>query len=235
MREIVDATWRALAYCLHPRTLLWSLLPLGVVGAVVFALGWYWWEPSVAGVRAWLDDSDLTSALFEWLDSLGLPDFRPVLAPMILVALGVPAVVMFTLLLVAWLMAPAMVNLVVRRRFPALQCSPGAAGRWRALGWSVVCSLFALLALCLSGCQASKPAAEQPAKSAPATISTESDDRPVIVAFGDSLTAGYNLSEAENYTTLLQQKLDAQGYRYRVVNAGADRQRQTVDPGTRRQ
>ncbi|MBL8169584.1 MAG: arylesterase [Acidobacteria bacterium] len=81
------------------------------------------------------------------------------------------------------------------------------------------CYVF-VLALCLSGCQASKPAAEQPAKSAPATISTESDDRPVIVAFGDSLTAGYNLSEAENYTTLLQQKLDAKGYRYRVVNAG---------------
>jgi hypothetical protein len=150
MREIVDATWRALAYCLHPRTLLWSLLPLGLVGVAVFALGWFWWEPSVAGVRAWLDEGDLTSALFEWLDSIGAPDLRPVLAPLILVALGVPAVVMTTLLLVAWLMAPAMVDLVVRRRFADLQRSPGAAGRWRALGWSAVCSLFALVALGLS-------------------------------------------------------------------------------------
>ena len=47
-------------------------------------------------------------------------------------------------------MAPAMADLVVRRRFPLLQRSPVAAGRWAALGWSVVCSLFALLALVLS-------------------------------------------------------------------------------------
>jgi hypothetical protein len=150
MREIVDATWRATAYCLHPMTLLWSLLPLGLMAAVVFGLGWFWWEPSVAGVRALLEGWDLLAALFEWLDALGVPDWRPVLAPMILVALGLPAVVMGTLLLVAWLMAPAMADLVVRRRFPLLQRSPQAAGRWAALGWSVVCALFALLALVLS-------------------------------------------------------------------------------------
>jgi hypothetical protein len=57
---------------------------------------------------------------------------------------------MGTLLLVAWLMAPAMADRVVRRRFPLLQRSPVAAGRWAALGWSVVCALFALLALVLS-------------------------------------------------------------------------------------
>jgi acyl-CoA thioesterase-1 len=43
---------------------------------------------------------------------------------------------------------------------------------------------------------------------------------PVIVAFGDSLTAGYGLPEEQSFTTLLQNKLDEKGYRYRVVNAG---------------
>lgn len=46
------------------------------------------------------------------------------------------------------------------------------------------------------------------------------DNRPAIVALGDSLTAGYGLSNDQSYTTLLQQKLDEKGYRYRVVNAG---------------
>ncbi|MGE3179986.1 MAG: GDSL-type esterase/lipase family protein, partial [Vicinamibacterales bacterium] len=37
---------------------------------------------------------------------------------------------------------------------------------------------------------------------------------------GDSLTAGLGLEPAEAYPTLLQQKLDAAGLDYRVVNAG---------------
>ena len=46
------------------------------------------------------------------------------------------------------------------------------------------------------------------------------DARPLVVAFGDSLTAGYGLPATQAYTTLLQQKLDAGGLGYRVVNAG---------------
>lgn len=150
MRDLFDATWRAAAYCWHPLTLLWALLPLTLAAGSVFGLGWYGWEPAVGGVRTALEQSDLLAALWEWLDALGLPDWRPVLAPMILVALVLPAVVMGTLLLVAWLMAPAMADLVVRRRFPALQRSPTAAGRWAALGWSIACAAAALLALGLS-------------------------------------------------------------------------------------
>ncbi|NOT59255.1 MAG: arylesterase, partial [Acidobacteria bacterium] len=53
-----------------------------------------------------------------------------------------------------------------------------------------------------------------------ATPAVARDARPLIVAFGDSLTAGYGLSAAQAYTTLLQQKVDAAGLSYRVVNAG---------------
>jgi len=44
--------------------------------------------------------------------------------------------------------------------------------------------------------------------------------KPKIVAFGDSLTAGFGLAEKESYPYLLQKKLDADGYKYEVVNAG---------------
>ena len=44
--------------------------------------------------------------------------------------------------------------------------------------------------------------------------------RPKIVAFGDSLTAGFGLLEKESYPYLLQERLKADGYDYEVVNAG---------------
>jgi acyl-CoA thioesterase-1 len=45
-------------------------------------------------------------------------------------------------------------------------------------------------------------------------------DDPVIVALGDSLTAGFGLLVDEAYPTLLEQRLRREGYGYRVVNAG---------------
>ena len=44
--------------------------------------------------------------------------------------------------------------------------------------------------------------------------------RPRIVFLGDSLTAGYGIVKSEAVPALIQQRLDAAGYRYEVVNAG---------------
>lgn len=46
------------------------------------------------------------------------------------------------------------------------------------------------------------------------------DNRPILVAFGNSLTEGSGVDPAQNYPAKLQARLDAAGYRYRVVNAG---------------
>jgi acyl-CoA thioesterase-1 len=45
-------------------------------------------------------------------------------------------------------------------------------------------------------------------------------DRPVILAVGESTTAGYGVDQELSYPGQLQQKLDERGYRYRVVNHG---------------
>jgi acyl-CoA thioesterase-1 len=70
-----------------------------------------------------------------------------------------------------------------------------------------------------SATKAASPAAAAPstpaAKAAPAT-----DDRPVILFVGTSLTAGLGLDPDQAYPALVQEKLDAAGLRYRVVNAG---------------
>jgi len=44
--------------------------------------------------------------------------------------------------------------------------------------------------------------------------------RPVLVCFGDSITAGYGLQPDQAYPAALQRKLDRGGYRYQVNNQG---------------
>lgn len=46
------------------------------------------------------------------------------------------------------------------------------------------------------------------------------DARPVIVAFGDSLTAGFGLEAGQGFPEVLQRLLDSENYRYRIVNMG---------------
>ena len=136
MRELLDSFWRAAAYCLHPKVILLSLLPLLVAAAAVLGIGWLYWETAVAGVRASLEQWSLVVSFLGWLDSIGAAGFGAVLAPLIVVALAVPLIVVASLLLVAWLMMPALVDLVAARRFPALQRKRGAGWFAGAL-WSV--------------------------------------------------------------------------------------------------
>jgi acyl-CoA thioesterase-1 len=86
----------------------------------------------------------------------------------------------------------------------------------------------------LGGCRSTKPSPEQPPAGAdttkneavPAPVPStaenglQSDTRPRIVCFGDSLTAGYGTEIGQTYPDYLQSDLDGKGYSYRVVNAG---------------
>lgn len=45
-------------------------------------------------------------------------------------------------------------------------------------------------------------------------------DRPVIVCYGDSITAGYGVQQGQSYPDDLQRLLDSHGYHYKVVNMG---------------
>jgi acyl-CoA thioesterase-1 len=50
--------------------------------------------------------------------------------------------------------------------------------------------------------------------------SPQRDSRPVILAFGDSLTAGFGVAPDAGYPPRLQRRLDALGYKFRVVGMG---------------
>ncbi|MBA4175513.1 MAG: hypothetical protein C0505_02975 [Leptothrix sp. (in: Bacteria)] len=149
MNDLFDAFWRAAAYCLHPRVILWSLLPLVVGGGAVALLGWAYWESTVAAVRGALEQWELVATLLQWLESIGADRLRTLMAPMIVVALSVPVVVVTTLLLVALLLTPVVVRMVASRRFPTLERRHGATW-WQGLLWALACTAAALLALVLS-------------------------------------------------------------------------------------
>ena len=79
--------------------------------------------------------------------------------------------------------------------------------------------VLVLAALALSACTTDRPAtgASNPKPLVTPNITSNS---PKIIALGDSLTAGFGLTENESYPYLLQQRLKADGYDYEVVNAG---------------
>ncbi len=76
-----------------------------------------------------------------------------------------------------------------------------------------------VLALSLAACTVPQPSsgnvANKPLKQPPSQT-----DRPKIIALGDSLTAGFGLTEKESYPYLLQERLKADGHNYEVINAG---------------
>jgi acyl-CoA thioesterase I len=76
-----------------------------------------------------------------------------------------------------------------------------------------------LIAILLStACTGAAPKEASPVS--PNTPAKPAKSLPKIVAFGDSLTAGYGLPDGASYPSLLQKRLDAGGFAYEVVNAG---------------
>jgi hypothetical protein len=146
---MLEAAFRAMAYCLHPRVVYLSFLPLILAALIMAGLGYWGWETGVAGVRVVLDNWDLSHTMLQWMDRAGMGSLRAVLVPLILLMLSVPLVIIACLLLVGGLMTPALVKLVRARRFDDLQ-SAQSTPWWRSLGWSLASTGMALGALIVS-------------------------------------------------------------------------------------
>lgn len=149
MSKLLDSFWRAAMYCLHPRVIALSVLPLVIMAAVSLGLGYFFWEAAIASVRSNLESFELFSTMVRWLEGLGLSNLRLVLAPVLLLFLAIPVIVIVSLLFVAIFMTPAMVALVAERRFPALERKKGGS-MLASLFWSLGSTLLAVIALVLS-------------------------------------------------------------------------------------
>ena len=120
MGLLLDSFWRAAAYCLRPRVIALSLLPLALMALLAMGLGYFYWDAAVQAMRTLLDASSLLASVWGWLQGWGLGDVTAVMAPLLVVLAVAPVLVVVSLLAVAVLMTPALVALVAARRFPDL-------------------------------------------------------------------------------------------------------------------
>lgn len=149
MTKIMDAFWRAIAYCLHPKVVMLSLLPLVLMAIIVMGLSALYWDAAVSAVRAWMDTTSVLSWALAWLDRVGLIGLRAVVAPLIIIFAVTPLVVVMSLVAVSFMMAPSLVGLVAERRFPALTRKHGGA-MLQSMGWTLLSVVLALGALILT-------------------------------------------------------------------------------------
>lgn len=149
MSLLFDSFWRAVAYCMHPRVIALSFVPLVLMVVLSFGLGYFFWDAAIAAVAAWLEAYELVQNVLGWLERVGLSSLRTVFAPLLVLVLATPVIVLLCLLLVAMFMTPAMVDLVGQRRFAQLERRHGGSLLVSVL-WSLGSTLLAFLALLVS-------------------------------------------------------------------------------------
>lgn len=149
MGLLFDSFWRAAAYCVRPRVVLASALPLLLMALLAMTLGYFYWDFAVQVVRLRLSEFTMLSGALGWLQSLGLGDVTSVIAPLLLVLAASPVLVLLSLLLVSVLMTPALVSLVADRRFPLLERKKGGSVVG-SLTWSLGSTAMAVVALVIS-------------------------------------------------------------------------------------
>lgn len=149
MNLFLDSFWRAVAYCLRPRVIALSFLPLVLLVALSLGLGYFYWESAVDGVRGALEASDLLNNVWSWLQGIGAGSLKAVVAPLIVIFAVTPLIVVLSLLVVAVLMTPVLVSLVAERRFPGLERKRGGS-LIISIFWALGSTLLALIALLVS-------------------------------------------------------------------------------------
>src|SRR3989344_2214165 len=126
MGLLLDSFWRAAAYCLRPRVMALSVLPLLLMVGLALGLGYFYWDGAVRGMRALLDASPLLASFWNWLQGWGLGDVTSVVAPLMVV-----------------------LAVVADRRFPVLERKKGGSFI-ASVAWSVSSTVLALIALVVS-------------------------------------------------------------------------------------
>ena len=82
MKLLLDSFWRAAAYCLHPRVIALSVLPLVLMVVAALGLGYLFWDAAIDAVNGTLETWSLVTMLFEWLDRFGMSGLKSALARM---------------------------------------------------------------------------------------------------------------------------------------------------------
>ena len=149
MKLFLDSFWRAAAYCLHPRVIALSFLPLALLVALAFGLGYFFWDRALDEVRSALEASEWMTRLWSWFQQAGAGDLKTVAAPLIVIFSVTPVLILLCLLIVAVMMTPALTSLVVERRFAQLERKRGGSFLVSLL-WSLGSTALALAAMLIT-------------------------------------------------------------------------------------
>ncbi len=149
MRLFLDSFWRALAYCLMPRVMLLSLLPLAMLLVLSVSWGYFYWAPTQDWVRDMLASWQLLQGMLDWLQDNGASELQAVMVPLVVIFAITPILVVISLLAVSFMMTPALVDLVVQRRFAHLALKHGGT-TLTSLAWTVGSTVIALVAMVIS-------------------------------------------------------------------------------------
>lgn len=149
MNLLIDSFWRAAMYCLMPRVIGLSLLPLLITVCLSGFWGYMYWDGAVQQVQRWLEVFSWLEGVWRWLDGVGFANLKTVVAPLMVIFTVTPLVVVISLLVVSLFMTPALTRLVMGRRFAQMQRKQGA--NWlSSLAWSLGSVVLALGAFVLT-------------------------------------------------------------------------------------
>ncbi len=149
MGSMFDAFWRAAMYCVHPRVIALSLLPLVLMAGGAAVFGYFFWQPALDIVSGWLAALPVVDGLWSRLEEWGWGGVKAWMSPLLVIAGFTPVVVVVALLSVAFLATPALLSLVAQRRFPLLERKRGGSFLW-SVAWSLGSTLLALVAMLVS-------------------------------------------------------------------------------------
>jgi len=153
----LDSLWRAGLYFCHPRTLGLALLPTVGLSALAWAGAYFFWDPAVDQLSKVFVETPWLSSGWAWLDALGWGGLKQVVAPLVVILLVTPVLVVASPIGVAFFMQTALVNWVRRQRFKGLQKPQGhgaVLGRaprpglvWESISALLMASLAMLVSL----------------------------------------------------------------------------------------
>jgi hypothetical protein len=149
MRLFLDSFWRALAYCLMPRVMTLSLLPLVMLLVISVSWGYFYWSPTQDWVREMLASWQVLQGMLDWLQDNGAGELQAVMVPLVVIFAITPILVVISLLAVSLMMTPALVDLVVQRRFAHLALKHGGT-TLTSLAWTVGSTLIAMVAMVIT-------------------------------------------------------------------------------------
>jgi len=149
MRLFFDSFWRALAYCLMPRVIALSLLPLAMLLVLSLSWGYFYWSTTQDWVRDILNSWQVLQSMMDWLQLQGAGELQGVMVQLVVIFAITPVLVVISLLAVSLMMTPALVDLVVHRRFAHLALKHGGT-TVTSLAWTLGSTLAALLAMLIS-------------------------------------------------------------------------------------